>query len=251
LAHVAAAGGDVTEPHASPSSAAIFASGALDALKLPAWVVAFALMGVGSLARDVGYPVGVAVLSTLLVWAGPSQVLFFGSIATGAAWSAIALAIGFASLRFLPMTVALLPILRRPGQGVLMQMLLAHFVAVTVWSEGLRRLPHILEERRVPYYLGFAAACISLSALATAFGYYLVGAVPVPVAAGLLFLSPIFFLMSITAGARHLADGLAIALGFGLAPVFDRLIGGGFDLILAGLTGGAAAFALKRLQGRA
>ena len=41
------------------------------------------VIGIGSLARDVGYPVDVAVLSTILVWAGPSQVLFFASIAAG------------------------------------------------------------------------------------------------------------------------------------------------------------------------
>ena len=71
-------------------------AGIRDALSLPAWVVGFGLVGVGSLARDVGYPVDVAVLSTMLVWAGPSQVIFFASIAAGAAWSAIALAIGVA-----------------------------------------------------------------------------------------------------------------------------------------------------------
>ena len=54
-----------------------------DALMLPAWVVGLGLVGVGSLARDVGYPVEVAVLSTMLVWAGPSQVIFFASIAAG------------------------------------------------------------------------------------------------------------------------------------------------------------------------
>ncbi len=228
------------------SQRAIFLQGVIDALKLPAWVVAIALVGVGSLARDVGYPVEVAVLSTLLVWAGPSQVLFFGSIATGAAWSAIALSIGFASLRFLPMSVALLPLLRKPGQGLLARAGLAHFVAVTVWAESLRRLPSKPAQERVAYYLGFSNACIWLSAIGTAAGYYLVGAVPLAVAAGLLFLSPLFFMLSITAGARHLSDGLAIILGFGLAPIFDRVIGGGFDLILAGLAGGAVAFAIDR-----
>ena len=88
-------------------------AGMRDALLLPAWIVGFGLIGIGSLARDVGYPVDVAVLSTILVWAGPSQVLFFASIAAGAAWSAIAIAIAFASLRFLPMTMAFLPLLRR------------------------------------------------------------------------------------------------------------------------------------------
>lgn len=169
-------------------------AGMRDALSFPAWVVGFGLVGIGSLARDVGYPVEVAVLSTLLVWAGPSQVIFFASIAAGAAWSAIALAIGFASLRFLPMTVAILPLLRRPGQSIWTQLLLAHYVAVTSWVEGLRRLPAMPPEQRVAYFLGFTNTCVLVSATGTFAGYYLLGALPVPLAAGLLCLTPIFFL---------------------------------------------------------
>lgn len=223
-----------------------FLKGVRAALILPAWVVAIALVGVGSLARDIGYPVEVAVLSTLLVWAGPAQVVFFGSIATGAAWSAIALAISFSSLRFLPMTVSILPLLRRPGQGALMQALLAHFVAMSVWAEGLRRLPHMPQNIRVPYYLGFATTCIGLSAAATYAGYYLVGAVSAPVAAGLLFMSPIFFLVSLVAGARGKPDAIALVLGFVLAPLATMLIPGSFDLIVAGLLGGTIAFLFER-----
>jgi hypothetical protein len=144
------------------------------------------------------------------------------------------------------MTGAILRRMGRPGQGAAMQAWLAHYVAITVWSESLRRLPALPEERRVPYYLGFANACIGLSAVSTGMGYYALGVVPGPVAAGLLFLSPVFFLVSIVAGARHVADALAIGLGFALAPLFDRLVGGGFDLILAGLVGGGAAFAIRR-----
>ncbi|WP_332685746.1 AzlC family ABC transporter permease [Bosea sp. (in: a-proteobacteria)] len=222
-----------------------------DALKLPAWVVGLGMIGVGSLARDVGYPVEAAVLSTVLVWAGPSQVLFFASVAAGAAWSAIALAIGFASLRFLPMTIALLPLLRRPGQGVGMQLLLSHFVAVTSWTEALRRLPPLPPEQRPAYFLGFANALIAASALCTYVGFHLAGAVPAPVAAGLLCLSPIFFIASLTAGARGFGDGVAIFLGLALAPVASRVVGGGFDLLAGGLVGGSVAFALQRWRRRA
>lgn len=226
-------------------------AGMRDALSLPAWVVGFGLVGVGSLARDVGYPVEVAVLSTMLVWAGPSQVIFFASIAAGAAWSAIAIAIGFASLRFLPMTVAILPLLRRPGQGVAMQLLLAHYVAVTAWAEGLRRLPGIPPAQRVAYFLGFANTCMAVSSIGTFAGYYLVGALPVPLAAGLLCLTPIFFLASLAAGVRTSSDVVAIALGLALGPLADRLMGGGFDLIVSGLIGGSIAFAWQRWRRRA
>jgi predicted branched-subunit amino acid permease len=224
-------------------------AGMRDALSLPAWVVGFGLIGVGSLARDVGYPVEVAVLSTMLVWAGPSQVIFFASIAAGAAWSAIAIAIGFASLRFLPMTVAILPLLRRPGQSVWLQILLSHYVAVTAWTEGLRRLPAVSPPQRVAYFLGFANTCIAVSSIGTFSGYYLLSALSVPFAAGLLCLTPIFFLASLTAGIRHRGDVAAVALGLALAPVCDRLIGGGFDLIVSGLVAGSLAFLVGRRRG--
>ncbi len=221
-------------------------AGARDALTLPAWIVGFGLIGIGSLARDVGYPVDVAVLSTILVWAGPSQVLFFASIAAGAAWGAIAIAVGFASLRFLPMTMAILPLLRRPGQSVWQQMWLAHYVAVTAWTEGLRRLPGIPPHQRVVYFLGFANACMVVSSIGTFSGYYLLGALPTPFAAGLLCLTPIFFLVSLTAGLRHIADVVAMMLGLALAPLCERFIGGGFDLIVSGLIAGSIAFLIGR-----
>lgn len=228
----------------------VLLAGMRDALSLPAWIVCLSLVGVGSLARDVGYPVGAAVLSTVLVWAGPSQVIFFASIAAGAAWSAIAFAIAFASLRFLPMTVALLPLVRRPGQGVLMQIVIAHFIAVTTWTEGLRRLPSLAPQQRASYFLGFGGACVLTSSLGTFAGYYLVGALPVPLAAGLLCLTPIFFLSSLSAGVRHTSDAAAIILGFCLAPIFERAIGGGFDLIISGVLGGSLAFAWRQLSRR-
>lgn len=226
-------------------------AGMRDALAYPAWIVCFGLVGIGSLARDVGYPVDVAVLSTILVWAGPSQVIFFASIAAGAAWSAIAIAIGFASLRFLPMTIAILPLLRRPGQGLLMQLLLAHYVAVTAWSEGLRRLPAIPVPQRVAYFLGFANTCMVLSSLGTFAGYYLLDELPIPLAAGLLCLTPIFFLACLAAGIRGRADVAAIVLGLGLAPISERLIGGGFDLIVSGVIAGSIAFAIGSKRKRA
>ncbi|WP_293808732.1 AzlC family ABC transporter permease [uncultured Bosea sp.] len=221
-------------------------AGMRDALMLPAWIVGFGLIGIGSLARDVGYPVDVAVLSTILVWAGPSQVLFFASIAAGAAWSAIVIAIAFASLRFLPMTMAILPLLRRPGQSIWQQLLLAHYVAVTAWSEGLRRLPGIAPHQRVAYFLGFANTCMVVSSIGTFAGYYLLGALPVPFAAGLLCLTPMFFLVSLMAGLRHRGDVAALLLGLALAPICERFIGGGFDLIVAGLVAGTAAFLIGR-----
>ncbi len=225
-----------------------FWRGVRDSLVLPAWVVGLSVLGIGSLAHDIGHPAGAAVLSTLLIWASPAQVILYGGLAVGTALPALAVVICLSSIRFLPMTISLLPLLRRPGQRLGLQLLVAHYVAITVWTENLRRLPAMPAEERLAYYFGFANTTIGVSALLTALGYFLAGAVPTPLGAGLLFLTPVFFTLTLSAGARNIADWSAILLGFALAPVFTGLIGPDFDLLATGLVGGTAAYLLGRRQ---
>ena len=238
------------EPGLSGSSAAWVCRGVLAALALPAWTVALALLGVGSLARDAGHPVAAAVLSTLLIWAGPAQVLFYAGLAAGMAPVAIAAVVGFSSIRFLPMTIAVLPLLRTNGRGerttVGALLYAAHFNAVTVWTESLRRLPDLPERARFPFYMGFAHACILLTAVSTGLGYFLMGALPLPLAAGLLFLTPIFFTVSAAAGARQRSEWAAIGLGLVLEGPVRGVMGDSIDLLVVGLLGGTAAWLLQR-----
>lgn len=221
-----------------------------DALSLPAWVVACSLLGVGSLAHDAGFPAGAAVLSSVLIWAGPGQAIFFAGIAAGTTLPAVALAICLSSIRLLPMAVSVLPLLRRPGQGVGTQVVAAHFIAVTVWIESLRRLPSMPPSERLPYFFGFGTTCLVLSTAATYVGYFLVDALPLALAAGLLFMTPVFFTVSLVASARARADWAAILLGFALTPVSIALIGKNADLLATGLVGGTAAYGIGRLRRR-
>ncbi|GGK48142.1 AzlC family ABC transporter permease [Salinarimonas ramus] len=239
-------------PDAGPAAAthSLVWRGARDALALPAWVVGFALVGVGSLAQGVGYPLGATMLSTLLIWAGPAQVVFFGSLAAGVALPLIAAAICLSSIRFLPMTIALMPLLRRPGQGLLAQIAIAHYIAVTVWVESLRRLPSMPAQERLPYYLGFANACILTTTALTGVGWFLSGTLPAPLASGLLFITPVYFTIALAAGARTAVDVTAIVLGFLLAPLFGHLVGRDFDLLFTGLVGGTIAYLAGRARRR-
>ncbi len=223
-----------------------FGRGARDALALPAWVVGLSFLGIGSLAHDAGFPAGAAVLSTLLVWAAPAQVILFAGFAAGTAPLVLAVAIGLSSVRFLPMTMTLLPLIRRPGQGAAFQALAGHYVAMTLWVEGQRRLPGLPEEDRPAYYLGFGNACIVVSCAATAIGYSLVGALPLVLSAALLFMTPLFFTIALLGGVRGVADGCALALGAGLAPVATHLVGRDFDLLAVGLIGGTLAYLVGR-----
>jgi predicted branched-subunit amino acid permease len=220
-------------------------AGIKDALRLPGWVVASALIGVGPLAQSVGHSVGAAMASTIFVWAGPAQVLFYSGVGAGMAYPALAFAIGLSSMRFLPMTMTIMQFVRRPKQSIWTQLAIAHFVTVTVWAECLRRMPDMRQEERVPYFFGFSVTCLVLSTFSTGLGFMLAGAVPVPFAAGLLFLTPVFFTCSISAGARDLPDWMAIGLGMVLEPFALHFAGPEFDLLVTGLVGGTVAFAVK------
>lgn len=221
-------------------------AGARVALTLPGWIVGFSFLGVGSLARDAGHPIGAAMLSTLLIYAAPAQLILYSALASGGLVVAAALAVGFSAIRLLPMTMAIMPYLRRPGQSLLTQCLLAHPVAATVWIENMRRLPGMDPEERVPFYTGFVVVCFSLCLTMTALGFLLVGTLPRPLAAALLCLTPIYFTVAMASAARQIGDWLSIAAGLVLAPVATTLIGRDFDLIAAGLGGGSAAYLADR-----
>jgi predicted branched-subunit amino acid permease len=101
-------------------------------------------------------------------------------------------------------------------------------------------------EDRPAYYLGFGNACIAVSCAATALGYHLVGALPLALAAGILFMTPMFFTIALVAGVRGPADAWALGLGAGLAPLATQVVGRDFDLLAVGLVGGTLAYLLGR-----
>lgn len=219
-----------------------------------------ALIGVGGLCRDIGYPMGAGIASTLLIWAGPAQVVLFGSLAAGVSLPAIAIAISLSSIRFVPMCMSILPLMRReaepatadrparPGTPTWLMLILAHYVAVTAWVEGMRRLPLMPRAARIPFYLGFANTVLLAATVATGAGYYLIGQLPPPLAAGLLFTSPIYFTVALAAGARQLIDWLALGLGFASTPLIALLVPAGFDLLVSGVGMGTLAYLLHRLH---
>lgn len=236
-------------------------AGARAAAGLPSLMLMCSLIGVGGLCRDVGYPMGAAVASTLLIWAGPAQMVLFGSIAAGVALPLIAVAICVSSIRFVPMCMSILPLMREPavpaqngqparkGTPTWLMLVLAHFVAVTAWVEGMRRLPKLPKPERIPYFLAFASTVMAAAAFSTGAGYYLIGQLPPALAAGLLFTSPIYFTVALTAGARQAVDWLALGLGFGVAPLASMLIPAGFDLMVGGIGMGTLAYAIHRMRG--
>jgi predicted branched-subunit amino acid permease len=95
-------------------------------------------IGIGALAHDFGFSVWWALLSTILVWAGPAQVILISALGAGGSLIEVAIAVGLSSVRLLPMVVSMLPLLKGPGTRAWQLLLPAHFTAVSMWVEALR-----------------------------------------------------------------------------------------------------------------
>jgi len=229
---------------------AAFLRGVREFPLVPGGILLFAVMGFGALSRDMGIDLGVAVFSTAAIFALPGQVALLTEQAHGASLIACALAVLLTATRLLPMSVVLAPYLRGSGLPRWVLVSAIHFCAVTLWVTGMRRLPEIAPAERLPYFLGSAIPLYTLAMGMTVLGYLIAGEVPALIAAALFFLTPIYFVLSMIQSAeRSPADKLAILLGLLLGPVFAPLTPG-FELLLAGVIGGTAAYAASRWRVR-
>ncbi len=145
------------------------------------------------------------------------------------------------AVRLLPMAVNIVPVLKAPGNTRFGEIIAMHFVAITTWVEGLRRLPALPEHIRLSHFLGIGTGMVTATAIGTMAGFIVSGALPQVLSATLLFMTPLYFLCSMLMTSGRLTDRLSILLGATLGPVF-YLLAPGFDLMITGLVGGTIAF---------
>lgn len=198
-------------------------------------------ISIGALAHDVGFSAPWVVLSTVLVWAAPAQVILISSLGAGGAPLAVAITVSLSAIRLLPMVVSLLPILRSGRRQTGALLLAAHFTAVSMWLESLRLAPTRPREERLAFANGIGASFLATSVAATLSGHVLAANLPKGVVAALLFLTPMSFLTSLTRNSRLLADRVAFVAGLVLGPLltFYKV---GLDLLWTGLIGGTVAY---------
>ncbi len=204
-------------------------------------------VGIGALAHDYGFSLPWMMVSTVLIWAGPAQVILISALGTGATLFETAMAVGLSGVRFLPMVVALLPLVRGPLTRTRDLLLPAHFTAASMWVESFRLLPAVARERRVAYCNGLGIGFMISGHVGTVIGFYLTASLPPLLTATLLFVTPLSFLCSTTRNARTLADALALVLGLIVCPLLV-LAEVGLDLLWTGIIAGSAAYGVARLR---
>jgi predicted branched-subunit amino acid permease len=206
-------------------------------------------VGMGALAYDYGFSLLWVMLSTVLVWAGPGQVILISALGAGAAHVDVALAVGLSSVRLMPMVVALLPLIRGRDTRDRELVLPAHFTAASMWVESLRLLPTMPREGRVAFCNGLGVGFMVFAHVGTLIGFYLAASLPLLLSAALLFLTPVSFLVSTARNAHILADRLALGFGLVLGPIL-AWTQVGLDLVWTGIIAGSAAYALHRLRAK-
>lgn len=231
-----------------PSNSAAFKQGADDAFGVPAAVLAAGYIGFGALASQNGFSVWLALLSTTTIWALPGQLILVELYTLGASVVAIIAAVVLSSARFLPMTVALMPMLRHPTHTPPQLYFAAHLIAMTGWAAAMKRCPELPGEQRLPYFFGFALVCWSGSLMATAVGFTLSDTLPALVKLGLVFLNPVYFVLILSGDVRHRLGALALICGAVAGPL-AHLLTPQWSVLLGGFLGGTLAYFLHQFMG--
>ena len=86
-----------------------FGRGAANLFSLPAIILISAFVGFGGLVREAGIPLSQLLFMIPAIWALPSHLILVAGIVSGASILTIAIAVTLASIRMLPMTMALIP----------------------------------------------------------------------------------------------------------------------------------------------
>ena len=219
-----------------------------DAFAFP-WLVLLASMtGFGSLSRDSGFGLDLALISTVAIWGLPGQVALAELYSGGGELAAVVMASSLANARFLPMAVALMPLLRqglrRPGWSYA----LVQLMSVNTWAATLRTAPSYAGRDLRLYYLVFSGVCLSAAAAGTTIGYFAIGSLPRPVTMGLIFLNPLFFAL-LFASFKGRAVVISLVIGAVVGPLVHLALPD-WGLLVTGVAAGSLAFAVSRYLAR-
>lgn len=211
-----------------------------DSLSLPAFILFFTMMGFGSFARSTGFDIDMAIAASLFIWGLPGQLVMVELSATGQPIIAIIVACSLANARFLPMVVSFLPTISHPKTKFPQLLLDAQLLSINSWAMCLREFPAIDPAQRRRYFVVFALVILLAALIGTAIGHAVSVLLPQPLVLGLIFTSPLFFALVLSA-VPALSHRLALLSGCLIVPFMYAWLPS-IDLLLTGLIGGSMAF---------
>ena len=226
-----------------------FRRGVRLAIGAPAGVLFAGYIGFGALCHSLNLSIWTAAGSAFFVYALPGQMVMAEMFALGATTLLTTLAVGLTASRFLPMTLTVLPQFDGEHRGSKSLYVMVHLLVMTSWAVAMRDLPRMEPQYRQAYFWGIGLVCWAVCAPGSVIGYLIADQVPMPLTMALVFLNPLFFMLSFTE-VRPTAYRLAILLGSLLGAVSHSILPD-YSLLISGLVGGSLAYLLihRRLSG--
>jgi predicted branched-subunit amino acid permease len=221
----------------------IVLKGAKDAFGAPAAILFAGMLGFGAMGQANGLDIWLTSATSFFMFALPGQVVLVEMLVLSASGVTIAIAVTLTATRFFTMCLTLFPQFPEKQRSSFYY-LVVHFVAMTAWAVSMRDFPKMKVEERLSYFTGFAFVCWAVSTPATVLGYMVAGQVPSYINLGLVFINPLFFLLTFTE-VKPRGNRIAILLG---APIglFSYLWFPDYSLLIAGIVGGTIAYMIDK-----
>ena len=226
-----------------PNRRAAFWQGLKDALGAPVLVLLAGFIGFGAMGHTNGLDVWSTGLTSMLMFALPGQEVMLEMFISGASALAIGLAVTLTSTRFVTMVVTLFPQFHRRDRNPMLYVWV-HLLAMTAWALSMREFPNMSPKHRLSYFIGLGLPCWLIALPGTILGFVMAGSVPSAVTLGLVFINPLFFLLTFTE-VKPWANRIGIVLGCALGPAF-YLWDADSSLLTTGLVAGTLAYVLDK-----
>ena len=224
----------------------VFKKGILAALKINFWIVLAPMIGFGSLVQSTELSFSIALGATIGIWGLPGQIAMIEMLATGAPVFAILIASSLANLRFMPMSVVMMPLLQAKGTSFKLKLVLAQLMSVNIWALTVQHINLLSSEDKIPFYFGISVTCLFGGLLGTVLGFTLAGQLPFYISISLVFLNPIYFVF-VFSSVRQRGCIIAVIMAALFGPILYTVFPD-WSVPITGIIAGSFAFHLDRTR---
>ena len=215
--------------------------GSLKSFDSPAIALAASFIAIGALLKNIGFNIQQSILSTVLTYALPGQLVMAESFIVGASLINIFLAVWLVNARLYPMTVSLMPLLKEDSQPKWKYYLSCHFLAVSSWLIMKDKIQMVEQKERIDFWIGIGVGTWSTAIIATIIGFLLSDYLNKDMVIGLAVINPVYFACMLVGAMKSKSINVAIILGAILGPILF-LISPEWSILFGGTLAGTIAF---------
>ena len=207
----------------------------------PAIALGASFIAIGALLKNIGFNIQQSILSTVLTYALPGQLVMAESFFIGASLVNIFLAVWLVNARLYPMTVSLMPLLKEASQPRWKYYLSCHFLAVSSWLIMKDKIQTVDQKNRIDFWIGIGVGTWSTAIMATITGYLLSDYLSKDMVIGLAIVNPVYFACMMVGAMKSKSISVAVILGAILGPTLF-LVYPEWSILIGGTAAGTIAF---------